>query len=168
MEAIENLTHIDYILVVLSLFAVLYGLREIINLFLYFKNKFRIKTGIEEDKETIESRLSTIESKTTILEKHDNWQYEQILKISEGIEDIQNSLVNKEIEDMRKTILDFCSALSNGQYQNKEAYNFIFKTYQKYEEILEKFHKENSVIDESMKFISERYQEFLRAGNRYD
>ena len=31
--------------------------------------------------------------------------------------------------------MDFCSSLSNGQKQNKEAFNNVFKTYKKYEEL---------------------------------
>lgn len=155
MEAIENLAQINYVLAILGLFAILFALKEIIEIFLYFKKIFRIKTGVENDKETIESRIST-------LERHDNWQYKEITKISEGISDIQERLLNKEIEDMRKTILDFCSALSSGQNPNKEAFDFIFKTHENYNNILEKYHKENNVINESMKFISDKYQDLLR------
>lgn len=157
METIEKLPQIDYVLVILGLFSILFILKEMIEIISYFKKRFRIKTGVEEDKETIEKRIS-------ILEKHDDWQYKEITKISQGISDIQERLLNKEIEDMRKTILDFCSLLSNGQKLNKEAFQFIFRTHEKYNMILEKHHKENNVINESMKFISEKYQELLRDG----
>lgn len=157
METIEYLAQIDYVLVILGLFAILFGVKEIIEIFSYFKTKFRIKTGSEEDKETVEGRI-------TILERHDNWQYKEITKISQGVSDIQERLLNKEIEDMRKTILDFCSAISNGQKPNKEAFDFIFRTHEKYNNILDKYHRENNVINESMKFISEKYQELLRNG----
>ena len=62
------------------------------------------------------------------------------------------------------TILDFCSSLSNGQKQNKEACNNVFKTYKKYEDLLSAHNMENGQAAESMKFISEKYQEFLRNG----
>ena len=67
MGAIENLTQINYLIVILGVFAILFGAKEIIEVFSYFKKKLRIKTGIEEDKNTIEGRIKT-------LEKHDNWQ----------------------------------------------------------------------------------------------
>ncbi len=73
MGSIEKLAHIDYLLVILGFFAILFAAKEIIEIFSYFKKKFRIKTGSEEDKETIENRIKT-------LEKHDNWQYQEILK----------------------------------------------------------------------------------------
>ena len=50
MGAIEKLTQIDYLLVILGLFAILFAVKEIIEIFNYFKKKFRIKTGIDEDK----------------------------------------------------------------------------------------------------------------------
>ena len=49
MEAIENLAQINYVLVILGFFAILFGAKEIIEIISYFKNRFRIKTGAEED-----------------------------------------------------------------------------------------------------------------------
>lgn len=157
MEAIEYLAQVDYILVILGLFAILFGLKEIIEIISYFKNKFRIKTGMEKDQETMEGRI-------TILEKHDNWQYKEILEILKGIVDIKNVLLNDRIEGKRKTILDFCSSISNGQKQNREAFNEIFRIYTEYENILKDNKMENGQAEESMKFISEKYQELLRNG----
>lgn len=97
MGAIEKLTQIDYLLVILGFFAILFAVKEIIEIFSYFIKKFRIKTGIGEDKEIIENRIKT-------LEKHDNWQYQEILKISNGIDDIKDNLIKREIKDKEKTV----------------------------------------------------------------
>ena len=64
----------------------------------------------------------------------------------------------------RKSILDFCSSLSNNQKQNNEAFNDIFRTYADYEQILKDNKLENGQAEESMKFIREKYQERLRNG----
>ena len=157
MGAIEYATQINYILVILGFFAILFAIKEIIEIFSYFKKKFRIKTGADEDKETLEERIAT-------LEKHDKWQYNEISKISKGIDDIKDRLLNKEIEDMRKTILDFCAALSSGQKFNRESFDYIFKTDENYDKLLTRYGMENNVINESMKFIREKYQEKLRNG----
>ena len=61
------------------------------------KKILRIKFGFEEDRKTIEDRI-------TILEKHDNWQYNEISKISKGIDEIKSSLAQKEIKDKAKTV----------------------------------------------------------------
>lgn len=97
MGAIERLADIDYVLVILAFFAVLFAAKEVIEIFSYFKKKWRIKTGIEQDKETLENRIKT-------LEKHDNWQYQEIQKISKGIDDIKDNLVKKELKDKAKTV----------------------------------------------------------------
>ena len=157
MGTIENLTQVDYLLFVLWFFAILFGIKEMIEILSYFKKKFRIKTGYDEDKETLEERIST-------LEKHDKWQYNEITKISQGIDDIKDSLLKDNIERKRKSILDFCASLSNNQKQNSEAFNDIFRTYAEYEEILKDNKMENGQAEESMKFIREKYQEKLHNG----
>lgn len=154
MSTIEKLTQINYFLVVIGVFTILFAIKEILEIYSYFKKKFRLKTGIENDKEIMENRIKTLES-------HDNWQYKEIVKISDGIDAIQNQLLKKDIEDMRKTILDFCSMLSNGQKPNNEAFIYIFNTHKRYDEVLIEHNLKNNVINESMKFISEKYQEYL-------
>ena len=157
MGAITELFKINWITFCIALFAIAFAIKEIIEIVCYFKNKFRIKTGFDEDKETLEGRIAT-------LEKHDKWQYSEISKISKGIDEIKNRLLNKEIEDMRKTILDFCAALSSGQKFNRESFDYILKTDENYDKLLTRYGMENNVINESMKFIREKYQEKLRNG----
>ena len=157
MGAITELFKINWIAFCIALFAIAFAIKEIIEIVCYFKNKFRIKTGFDEDKETLEGRIAT-------LEKHDKWQYSEISKISKGIDEIKNRLLNKEIEDMRKTILDFCAALSSGQKFNKESFGYIIKMDENSDRLLTRYGMENNVINESMKFIREKYQEKLRNG----
>ena len=57
MQEIQNLAHIDYLLVILGFFAILFAAKEIIEICSYFKKKLRLKTGIDEDKETIENLI---------------------------------------------------------------------------------------------------------------
>ena len=97
MDNIENLIRIDYLTVFLWIFAILFAMKEIIELILYFKKRFRIKTGIDTEKETIEDRISKLET-------HDKWQYNEISKISKGIDEIKSSLAQKEIKDKAKTV----------------------------------------------------------------
>lgn len=157
MTEIENLLSFDFAPWLMGLFIIILGVDKIIFLFSKIKKTLRIKIGFEEDKETIEDRITT-------LEKHDNWQYKEITKMSKGIENIETELLDNNLERKRKYILDFCSSLSNGQKQNKEAFNNVFKTYKKYEDLLSAHNMENGQAEESMKFISEKYQEFLRNG----
>lgn len=157
MEAIIEFLKTNWVAFFITLFAIGFAVKEIIEIATYFKKKFRIKLGHEEDKETIEKRIAT-------LEEHDKWQYNEITKISQGIDDIKDALLKDNIEKKRKSILDFCSSLSNNQKQNNEAFNEIFKTYAEYEQILKDNKLENGQAEESMKFIREKYQEKLRNG----
>lgn len=157
MKYIEAVFNQNYISVILAVFLLLFAIKEIIDLISYFKKKGRIKTGSEQDKENVEKRLIT-------LEEHDKWQYNEISKISKGIDDIKDTLLEDNIEKKRKSILDFCSSLSNEQKQNSEAFNDIFRTYADYEQILKDNGMENGQAEESMKFIREKYQEKLHNG----
>ena len=157
MDAIEYLFSLDYPTIIMGVFIIILGVDKIVFLLVKAKKALRIKFGYEEDKETIEDRITT-------LEKHDNWQYKEITKMSKGIENIESELLDNNLERKRKYILDFCSSLSNGQKQNKEAFNNVFKTYKNYEKLLSEHNMENGQAEESMKFISEKYQELLRNG----
>ena len=158
MDAIENLFSLDYSSIIMGVFIIILGVDKVIFFFTKVKKAPRIKFGYEEDKLTIEDRITT-------LEKHDNWQYKEITKMSKGIENIESELLDNNLERKRKYILDFCSSLSNGQKQNKEAFNNVFKTYKNYEKLLSDHNMENGQAEESMKFISEKYQEYLRNDN---
>ncbi len=97
MEAITEVTKIDWIVVFLAMFAIAFAVKEIIEIASYFKKKFRIKTGVDEDKETLEERIRT-------LEKHDKWQYAEISKISQGIDEIKERLNEQDKKDKAKTV----------------------------------------------------------------
>ena len=104
MATIQHLIRIDYLTVFLGIFVILFAMKELIELILYFKKRFRIKTGIDTEKETIEGRISKLET-------HDKWQYNEISKISKGIDEIKSSLAQKEIKDKAKTVATLRSQL---------------------------------------------------------
>ena len=106
MDAIKKLVEIDFVPVILCLFAFLFACKEIIEIISYFKKKGRIKTGNEQDKETIEARMIT-------LEKHDNWQYKEILNISKGIDEIKDRLDVSEKENNQRIIVQYGAELYN-------------------------------------------------------
>lgn len=97
MNIIAETIKLDWGLFLLSLCTLAFCIKEIIEIVSYFKKKFRIKTGIDIDKETLENRIS-------LLESHDRNQYSEISTIMTGIEEIKKSLELQEIEDKAKTI----------------------------------------------------------------
>ena len=158
MEELQSFFNLDFSSLIMGLFIFILGVDKIISLFKKVKTSLRIKFGYEEDKETIEDRIS-------ILEKHDNWQYKEISKISQCVTDIDRRMLDKDIDDMRWELLDFCSALTSGRKYNREAFDHISRIYEKYEEILRKNKMTNGFVDESMKYVREVYHENLSNGN---
>jgi hypothetical protein len=155
MDTLQHLLDMDIGLFIFSFFIIAVALKEFIDLFVYFKKKFGIKTNAETDKEKLESRISS-------LERHDNWQYKEIVKISEGIEKITDQLYNKEIDDWRYEILNFCTELSNGKNFNRESFDHIKRTHHKYEQLLNSRGMENGLVDESIKYIDDVYRQYLK------
>lgn len=150
MNFIENVLKTNYVSVIIAVFILLFAIKEIIDLISYFKQKGRIKTGVEQDKENVINRID-------VLEKHDNWQYKEILKISEGVDKISDTLLQKEIQDIRWELIDFSNALIGGRQYNKEAFEHIFRTYENYENILKQNHMTNGYVEESMQVVKEIY-----------
>lgn len=85
-------------------------------------------------------------------------------ELIDDVRKLTSLFVEKEIDDMRWEILNFCLALSNGRKCNRESYAHVFSTYEKYERILKENKMENGLVEESMAFIRERYQEALKSG----
>lgn len=104
MEEIKALINLDFPTVILGVFIIILGLDKIIFLLQKAKKTLRVKFGFESDKETLDKRIAT-------LEKHDNWQYHEITKISQGVDDIKNSLIEKDIKDKAKTVATLRSQL---------------------------------------------------------
>ena len=104
MDEIEALFNLPYPTIIMGVFIFILGIDKIVYLFFKIKKILRIKFGFEEDRKTIEDRI-------TILEKHDNWQYNEISKISKGIDEIKSSLAQKEINDKAKTVATLRSQL---------------------------------------------------------
>lgn len=104
MDEIKALMNLDFPTVILGVFIIILGIDKIVFLFQKAKRALRVKFGFESDKETLDKKIAT-------LEKHDNWQYKEITKISQGIDDIKNSLIKKEIKDKAKTVATLRSQL---------------------------------------------------------
>lgn len=104
MEEIQALFNLPYSEIIIGLFIIILGVDKIVFLLKKVKKALRIKFGFEEDKESIEDRI-------TVLEKHDNWQYREISKISQGVDDIKKTLTDKEIKDKAKTVATLRSQL---------------------------------------------------------
>jgi len=167
MNFITELFKIDFTTFVLSLFAIVFAVKEIIELVSYFKNKYRIKFGSEQDKETIESRIYK-------LEQHDKFQYDKLNDLSKGIQDIKNGLLIIEensarierendlrrIKDLKSEILAYARSLKRFESDNMEDdfdaddYDHIFECFQGYEDLLLKYKMKNGKTLRAMGYIN--------------
>jgi hypothetical protein len=59
---------------------------------------------------------------------------------------------------MRKTLLDFASAVGAGRKCTKEQFDEIFVTYEDYEELLEKHQMTNGRVNISMEIVRDQYK----------
>ena len=106
MDEIKDLFSLDYSTIIIGIFIIILGVDKVIYLLSKVKKTLRIKFGYEEDKETLEYRIA-------VLEKHDNWQYKEISKISKGIDDIKDRLDLSEKESNQRIIVQYGAELYN-------------------------------------------------------
>lgn len=158
MSSIQALADIDFFMLFFWIIIILFAIKELYSLVKWYKDTSRIKTGKEQDDEEEEKRIKT-------LEVHDKWQYNEIQKMSTSLSDINENLVDWRITTLRWNIVDFTSGLAGGRKYNKESFEQVFSMYMQYEAILQKYGKKNEVVNESMKFIRDKYQEKLRNGD---
>lgn len=84
--------------------------------------------------------------------------------INDSLDKLTTMFVNKEIDDMRWEILNFCSALTSGRQYNKESFDHVIQIHEKYEKILEENEMENGRVTASMEVIMDVYKDKLKNG----
>ena len=84
--------------------------------------------------------------------------------ISDSLGKLTDMFIDKNIEDMRWEILNFCSALTSGRKYNKESFNHVIQIHEKYEKILEENNMENGQVTASMEVIMDIYKDKLKHG----
>ena len=84
--------------------------------------------------------------------------------LQDGINELKTLLINKEIDDIRTTILDFSNTVMNDRDYNKEQYEHIIDLYDKYEKIIEQNGMTNGRVTASMEFVLKNYQDLMDNG----
>lgn len=168
MDAIQELIKINYTYVFTSVVAALIGIKAFVSLFEWAVGKIGLETKwMKQKREEHDLLVKTSENLLALQQQHTLDMQHSNERDDEVNRDIQNltaMFLDKEIDDWRWKILDFSSALSNGRSYNRESFDHIIKIYKKYEKVLEDNKMENGLVDESMKFIRKRYQEYLDKG----
>lgn len=125
------------------------------------ENLNRHMTESEKDRKALHQEMKQY-SENRVKDREQSMSIQR--ELTSSMDKLTQLFLNKEIEDIRWEILNFCTSLSNGKKYNRESYAHVFATYERYEQILEENHMENGLIAESMDYIREQYQENLKNG----
>ena len=87
-----------------------------------------------------------------------------IENIGKSLEHLTEMFVEKEINDYRWEIINFASNVAAKKPCTKDAYVHCFKTYEKYEKVLEENNMENGEVEISMEVVNESYKKKLIEG----
>ena len=168
MDAVRELLKLDFTAFVLTVFVIMSGVIAMYTIIGKFSEligkpvKWVRQNKLDHD--LLEKNKKDIKE---LSDKHeaDTKKYEEShQELIDDVRKLTSLFVEKEIDDIRWEILNFCSALSNGRKYNRESYAHVFSIYEKYERILKENGMENGLVEESMAFIRERYQEDLKSG----
>ncbi len=168
MDAITELTTLDFSYIFISVFVILIGIKVIISLFEWFVEKLGLETKwMKRKREDHELLIKTSQNLAELQKRHNEDMCESDrhdTEIQKDIKELKALFLSKEIDDIRWEILDFSSAIVNNRKYNREAYNHIFRQYEKYEKVLKENNMENGLIEESIKVIKEIYHDKLKNG----
>lgn len=107
---------------------------------------------------TIRDNLKENQSK---LEENQNSFMQALSEISNSLNELRADFLDERLERKRWSILNCSSKLRNGDTVDMEEFINVFQDYDSYEEIIKKNGLTNGLIEESIKFIREKYQELL-------
>lgn len=175
MDSIQELFKIDFSYILLSVFAILIGVKAIVTVFEWIVSKLGLETKwmrtkreerdliIQTSKELIKLKEDHIEDMKQS-DAHDNEIRQDITEIRQDIRNLTDMFISRGIDDMRWEINDFANKISDGKRCNKDSYRHCIKTYEKYEKILCENGLENGEIEISMELINESYKRKLKEG----
>ena len=84
--------------------------------------------------------------------------------LKNSLDEIKSLIINDSIESMRWEILDFSSSIMAGREFNKEQYDHVLNTHERYEKILEENDMTNGQTTASFEFIKKHYDELMEKG----
>lgn len=168
MGDLTSLFKLDFPTVIIGVFIILSACIAVYEIIGKFSKIIGKPVKWVRDKEKDHELLIQTSKELKDLEKHHKKDVSESIKhdekIEKNLEVLTSMVLDKAIDDYRYEILDFCSALSNGRKYNRESFNHIFSVYEKYEKILKENKMENGLVEESIKFIREKYSEKLKNG----
>ena len=130
-----------------------------------FWKTLQFKPESEIEAEKIKDEISELKKAVETFQENRLYDIESIERIKETLNEIKSDALEEKIERMRWKVLDFAGALRNGQITCIEQFNYVLKTCDDYEKLLEKHGRTNGQVKDSIEYIHEKYHEMLANGN---
>lgn len=116
------------------------------------------------DREVSTQKEKQLNDRIDLMKISDETRDAAISEISTNVNKLTQMFVDKEINDFRWEIINFSSNVAAQKPCTKDAYTHCFKTYEKYEKVLEENGLENGEVEISMEVINESYKQKLLNG----
>ena len=165
MDELQWLQGIDLVQILIGVFIIISAVISIATVISKFAEYIgRPVKWIRKNDKDHELLLKTINElqdlkKQELEDKQQSINHDQAIRAE--LEKLTKLVVEKEIDDTRWEILNFCSNLANGQTYNREAYEHVFRLYEKYERILKENNMTNGYVEESMNYARESFHKIL-------
>ena len=168
MDEILELTKIDFLSLLISVFVIIIGIKVIASLFEWVVSKLGLETKwVRKKREDHELLIKTSQNLNALQELHlkDMEESDKHNKeMQNDIKKLTDMFIDKEINDMRWEINNFATKVSEGKPCNKDSFKHCIHTYEKYEKLLEENSLENGEVEISMEIVNEAYKQKLKEG----
>ncbi len=168
MEAIKELTTLNFSLIFISVFIIFTGIKAIVSLAEWFFKKLGLETKwMKRKREDHELLIQTSQNVLELQNKHMEDMKESDKHDEEMRKDIKNLtdlFVEKQISDFRWEIINLADKISNGKVISRECYKHAISTYERYEKIIEEKGLTNGEVEISIQIINDSYKQKLKEG----
>lgn len=168
MNEITALTEIDFYYVLISIFAILIGVKVMVTLLEWVIDKLGLETRWTRKRREEHTLLTRTSQNLIALQEQHKMDIERSDKRDEeivsDIKKLTRMFVEKEIDDMRWEINNFATNVSEGKHCNKDSFTHCIRIYEKYEKILRENGLENGEVEISMELINDAYKQKLKDG----
>ena len=165
MDELKWLQEVNFVQVIMGIFIIISAVISIVTVVSKFAEYIgRPIKWIKKNDQDHELLIKTV-MELQELRKQEAEDRQQSIKqdqlIRDSLEKLTTSFIEKEVDDTRSEILNFCSSVSNGQKHNHEAFEHEFRLYEKYQRILKENNLTNGYVDESMNYVKEAFHKIL-------
>lgn len=169
MDALKELTRINYGTLIISVFTILCAFKFVCELLDWFIKQLGLETKKMRQKREEHDLLIATSKALNELKDKEAKDTERAIRHDKAIKDdlakLTTMFVEKEINDYRWEINNFATKISENKPCNKDCFKHCFKTHESYEKILVEHGLKNGEVENSMKIINEAYQEKMKNGN---